>query len=130
VVQFDAKLCRTMMTMQFSRANLVPWGVRLGAVVMAIVAVVLVTTVPHQGGSGCILSPWSYWRGVPSPYNVPFPRPASFQQHLVACMAVISDRWHVAWGLGIGAVLLLVGSLVPRRVVAWSHRKVHRPSTV
>jgi hypothetical protein len=119
-----------MVIVRFSRASLTRWGVRAIAVAMAIVAVVLVTTVPHQSGSGCILSPWSHWRGVPSPFNVPFPRPASFQQHLVACMAVISDRWHVAWGLGIGAVLLLVGSLVPRRVFAWSHRKVHRPSTV
>lgn len=125
-----AKLIGIIVTVQFSRANLVRWGVRLLAVAMIVVAVVLVTTVPHQGGSGCILSPWLYWRGVPSLYNRPYSPPFGFQQHLVSCATLMSDRWHVAWGLGLGAVLLIVGSLVPRRVLTLGHRKVHHPSTI
>jgi hypothetical protein len=116
--------------MRFAWLNLVRWRVRLLAVVMAVVAVVLVTTAPHRGGVTCMVSPWSYWRGVPSPYNISFPRPATFQQHLLSCAALMSDLWDLAWGLGLGAVLLLVGSLVPRQVFRLRCRKVHRPSTL
>lgn len=115
--------------MSFSRSSLIRWGVRFLAVAMVAVAVVLVMTVPTQAGLTCIVSPWSHWRGVPSPYNIPFPRPAQWQQHLVSCAAVMSDCWHIAWGLGLGAILLLVGSFIPRRALGLGHRRVHRPST-
>lgn len=111
-------------------ASLVWWSLRLLGVGMVVVAVVLVATVPHSGGSTCGLSPWMYWRrggfgfvGVPSPISV------QLAQHVEACVSLMSDRWHLAWGLGLGGILLLVGSLLPRRLLTWGRRHDPHPVT-
>ena len=103
------------------------WEARLLALCLLVTAVVLAVTVPTVSTGTCFLSPWGYWQSSHRFGSVVGSSPPpSVIPHLVACSAVIENRWHVAWGLGLGALVLVAGSFVPSRRFARSRRRIHR----
>jgi len=103
---------------------LVTWwrvGLRLMALGMATVAVVLLVSAPHvtftlagKPSTDVCLSPWRSWRTGSSVLIFPQPYPGPPATYSSGCSAVDSDRWHLAWVLGPGALLLVLGSCVSR----------------
>ncbi len=89
------------------------WGARVVALALVAAAAVLVLTEPTVGyvfnGQhliGACSTPWSTWR---HPFN--YPVPANVAMLLNACAATYLDRWHLAWGFVLGALVLGTASL-------------------
>ena len=86
---------------------------RVVALALVVAAVVLVLTQPTVGYmvnsqhlTGACSTPWSTWR---HPFN--YPVPANVAMLLNACAATYLDRWHLAWGFVLGALVLGTASL-------------------
>lgn len=92
------------------------WVLRLFALGFGAAVVLLVVTRPTGSAQlghhlACPFSPWAYWRhGYPITLRHFPPWSGSY---IAGCVAAAADRWHAAWVLGIGALALLVGSLLP-----------------
>lgn len=92
------------------------WILRLLTLGLAAVVVLLVVTKPsvnHLTGQRtmtCPFTPWGYWRHG---YPLTLGGNLRFAAYFYRCTAAVADRWHIAWVLGIGAVALLVGSILP-----------------
>jgi len=93
------------------------WMIRLialGFLTIAVPFAVIAPDVAHQGQSfTCPLSPWAQWRHG---YQLGSLGIFSGVQAMVSkCTSAADSSWHVAWILGIAALLLLVGSFLPGR---------------
>ena len=84
------------------------WGARVAALALIVAAVVLVLTQPIVGYvfngqhvTGACSTPWSTWR---HPFNDPVP--VQIGMLLNACASTYPDRWHLAWGFALGALIL------------------------
>jgi hypothetical protein len=90
------------------------WGTRVVALALVAAAAVLVLTHPTVGYvfngqhlTGACSTPWSTWRQ--HPFN--YPVPPDVGMLLNACASTYPDRWHLAWGLALGALVLSTASL-------------------
>ncbi|MGO9332955.1 MAG: hypothetical protein ACLQCU_02675 [Acidimicrobiales bacterium] len=84
------------------------WAARVAALALVVAAVVLVVTEPTVGYvfsgqhlTGTCSTPWSNWR---HPFN--FPVPSDVGMLLNACAPTYPERWHLAWGIVLGALVL------------------------